>query len=73
MNLKINNLHKKIKKIIFLIILLIFTSISAQGIGFDDDVDDETEPEVKINLYIVPLALVGLGYVFLSFTKNQKH
>lgn len=62
----------KINKFVFVLILFISSmTVSAQGIGFDDNVNDETE-EVNINKFIVFIALSGLIYGYSILMKKKQ-
>jgi len=61
--------YTKLNKLMFFFLLLGALNANAQGIGFEEDVDDETE-EVGINNYIVLMALSGMIFGLASYKKK---
>lgn len=59
-------------KAMFLIVLCTSTAVLAQGPGFDDDVNDETEPAVPIDSGIVLLGTIGTALGIFFIRKNEK-
>jgi hypothetical protein len=62
--------YSKIMKIFLLLFLLGTFTVSAQGIGFEEDVDDETEQEVSINGIVFLMLTSALIYGWVATKKK---